>query len=183
MRILYVVIIMLVLSSCDRHRNHPGWDYFPDMFYSIAYETYGENPNFEDGKTMRTPVAGTIARDQIPFEYTISAESRAKAGEELTNPFKPGDAHIERGKTAYEIFCNDCHGPAGTGEGYLFTSGMYPLKPRPVTGPPATPLSDGAIYHTITLGFGSMGPHGALVLPDDRWKIILYIRQLQQDIR
>lgn len=178
-----IILSLAVLAGCDRHRNHPGWDYFPDMFYSTAYETYTDNPNFADGKTMRTPVAGSIPREHVPFEYTISSVSRAKAGAELVNPFKAEEANIERGKEAYRIFCIGCHGPSGAGDGHLFTAGLYPMKPRPIVGQAAAPLRDGEIYHTITLGFGSMGPHGSLVRPDDRWKIVLYIRQLQQEMK
>lgn len=183
MRKALFIMAVVVLAGCDRHRNHPGWDYFPDMFYSTAYESFSENPNFEDGKTMRTPVAGTIPRDYVPFEYTISSESRVKAGAELTNPFKADKAILERGKKAYEIYCLGCHGPAGAGDGHLFNSGLYPMKPRPIAGATAASLRDGEIYHTITLGFGSMGPHASLVTPEDRWKIVSYIRQIQQDLK
>jgi mono/diheme cytochrome c family protein len=183
MRNLVFILILVAFTGCDRHRNHPGWDYFPDMFYSTAYETYTENPNFPDEKTMRTPVQGTIPRDHVPFQYTISADSRMKAGAELKNPLPAVDENLSQGKRTYEIFCIGCHGPSGAGDGYLFTSGLYPMKARPVAGPGAAQLRDGEIYHTITLGFGSMGPHGSLVLPDDRWKIVLYIRQLQQENR
>lgn len=178
-----IILALIILVGCDRHRNHPGWDYFPDMFYSTAYETYADNPNFEDGKTMRTPVEGSIPRGHVPFEYTISAESRAKAGAELNNPFTAEPELVERGKKAYELFCIGCHGPTGQGDGHLFSSGLYPMKPRPIAGQGAAALRDGEIYHTITLGFGSMGPHGSLVMPDDRWKIVLYIRQLQQQVK
>jgi len=44
-------------------------------------------------------------------------------------------------------------------------------------------LKDGEIFHTITLGFGSMGAHGAQIRPEDRWKIVLYIRSLQHEAR
>jgi mono/diheme cytochrome c family protein len=178
-KILFVALVLMV-SACDRNRNNPGWDYFPDMFYSTAYETYTRNPNFRDEKTMRTPVDGTVARDQFLFEYGTTIEERTRAGNELTNPFDPTQDNLDRGMQAYNIFCNQCHGPAGEGDGRLFKSGLYPMKPRALAGNTAAPLKDGEIFHTITLGFGSMGPHGSLVRPDDRWKIILYIRQLQQ---
>jgi mono/diheme cytochrome c family protein len=183
MRKILIILVLTAILGCDRTRNQPGWDYFPDMFYSTAYETYTVNPNFADGKTMRTPVEGTIPRGYIPFEYNTTPESRIKAGSELVNPFKPDPANIERGKIIYDIYCNICHGPAGSGDGYLFQSGLYPMKPRPIAGPTAAPLKDGEIYHTITLGFVSMGPYGTLVMPDDRWKVVLYVRQLQQENR
>lgn len=179
---LFLAGAVLVLIACDRHRNHPGWDYFPDMFYSTAYETYTPNPNFRDGMTMRTPVPGTIPRGVPLSNYTLDPDSRPRAGDELTNPVPVSEEAIARGKDAYTIFCDKCHGPAGAGDGQLFSRGLYPLKPRPVIGPADT-LRDGEIFHTITLGFGSMGAHGQQVETDDRWKIIHYIRKLQAQAR
>ena len=86
-----------------------------------------------------------------------------------------------RGKNVYTIFCIGCHGISGEGDGHLFTSGLYPMKPRDLSADAVTGLKDGEIYHTITLGFGSMGAHGSQILPDDRWKLVLYVRKLQEE--
>lgn len=180
MKNLILIFILVVFTCCNRHRNHPGWDYFPDMFYSTAYETYTDNPNFTDSMTMRVPSAGAVPRGHVPFEYTVSTPSRTAAGNELVNPFSPTPENIEKGRSEYTIFCVGCHGPSGTGDGQLFTMGLYPLKPRPISGDKAAVLKDGEIYHTITLGFGSMGPHGSQVRPENRWKIVLYIREMQR---
>src|SRR5512133_1696302 len=184
LRILKTLMLLLLainISSCNRDRNNPGWDYFPDMFYSTAYETNTKNPNFEDGITMRVPVAGTVPRDFTPFEYTNDPESRIKAGKELTNPVLMTPEALSRGKVVYATFCVGCHGVAGEGDGKLFTSGLYPLRPLTVSGESAAKLKDGEIFHTITLGIRSMGAHGSQIQTDDRWKIVLYIRKLQQD--
>lgn len=85
-RAICLLLFSVLLNGCDRNRNTPGWDYFPDMFYSTAYETFTKNPNFEDGITMRVPPAGTVPRGFTPFNYTIDPESRVRAGIELTNP-------------------------------------------------------------------------------------------------
>jgi len=127
---IILVFFLANLYACNRDRNNPGWDYFPDMFYSTAYETYSKNPNFENGMTMRVPVAGTVPRDFTPFEYT---------------------------------------------------SGLYPLKPLTLAGESAVKLRDGEIFHTITLGIRSMGAHGSQIRPEDRWKLIIYIRKLQEE--
>jgi len=179
-RVVFLVLITVIISSCNRSRNNPGWDYFPDMFYSTAYETFTENPNFSDRMTMRVPVAGTVPVGYMPFEYTIDAESRIRAGRELTNPFEPSEEVLLRGKMIYSSFCVGCHGILGEGDGHLYTSKLYPIKPRSLVSAEATKLADGEIYHSITLGFGSMGAHGSQVRPDDRWKLITYIRNLQQ---
>lgn len=177
---IFAGFILLGFSSCDRDRNHPGWDYFPDMFYSTAYESYTPNPNFMDGKTMREPVKGTVPREMTPFAFTMEEGERSRAGRELVNPVTPDDETILRGKKVYTVFCAGCHGDDGNGTGKLYTSGLYPLMPRSLVNDVAIKLKDGEIYHSITLGYGSMGAHGSQILPDDRWKLIHYIRQVLQ---
>jgi mono/diheme cytochrome c family protein len=180
---IYGAVLLLLLGvifiNCDRNRNTTGWDYFPDMFYSTAYETFSKNPNFSDSMTMRVPVTGTVPRDITRFNYTIDPESRIMAGKELINPESPTEETSLRGKAVYSTFCAGCHGDKGAGDGPLFTGGLYPLKPRILTGNPADNLKDGEIFHSITLGFGSMGAHGSQIRSEDRWKVVLYIRELQ----
>jgi len=180
-KIFFLVLFSVVICSCNRDKNNPGWDYFPDMFYSTAYETFTKNPNFKDGMTMRVPVPGTVPRGFTPFEYTIDPESRIKAGIELVNPVAPDTEVLLRGKTVYTTFCTGCHGISGEGDGQLYTSGLYLVKPRSLVTENAVKLRDGEIYHSITLGFGVMGAHGSQIRPDDRWKLVLHIRRLQEE--
>lgn len=180
-RISVLYLSGVFLWSCDRQRTMRGFDFIPDMVYSRAYETYSKNPNFKDSATMRVPVNGTVPRGFIPFRYTIDSASRVKAGKELVNPFLETDDVITRGKLIFTTFCIGCHGALGKGDGQLYSSGLYPLKPREISGVPTSKLKDGEIYHTITLGFGSMGAHGSQIRPDDRWKLVLYIRLLQKE--
>jgi len=181
--LLFFTVLLASIISCDYDRNHPGWDYFPDMFYSTAYETYTPNPNFADGKTMREPVKGTVSREMVPFAYTPDDGERARAGRELVNPVSSSIEVLKRGQQIYTVYCAGCHGADGNGTGKLYISGFYTLKPRSLVNETAKNLKDGEIYYTITLGFGSMGAHGALVKPEDRWKLIQYIREdLQKKI-
>lgn len=175
-----LLFLVLIFTSCDRNRNTTGWDYFPDMFYSNAYETYTPNPNFENGLTMRTPVEGTIAVGEVPFNYSIDPEERILAGEELVNPYMPNDETLKRGKELYSTYCVNCHGEKGSGDGHLYTSGLYPAIPRSLINQTAVDLKDGEIFHSITLGYGSMGPHGSLIRYNDRWLIVTYIREVLQ---
>ena len=174
-----LLIALVALMSCDRQKKMRGYDYIPDMIYSKAYDTYSNNPNFKDSMTMRVPVEGTMPRGYVPFRYEPDTISRQKAGLELVNPYQPYDEVIARGKLIYTTFCIGCHGVSGKGDGQLFSSGLYPLKPRDISAPPTARRPDGQIFHTITLGFGSMMPHGAQIKPADRWKVVLYVRTLQ----
>ena len=177
----FLIFLLVNVYACNRDRNNPGWDYFPDMFYSTAYETYSKNPNFADGMTMRVPVPGTVPRDFTPFEYTNDPESRIRAGKELVNPVLETPEALSRGREVYTTFCIGCHGITGKGDGHLFTSGLYPLRPLSLSGDTAAKLRDGEIFHTITLGIRSMGAHGSQIRPEDRWKLVMYIRKLQQE--
>ena len=182
-RSVLLVLVSVILFSCDRDRNNPGWDYFPDMFYSTAYESFTKNPNFKDGMTMRAPAEGTVPGDFIPFEYTLDPGSRIKAGIELINPVEPSAKSISNGKKVYSTFCIGCHGSGGNGDGYLYASKLYPLKPRSLSSGNSINLKDGEIFHSITLGFGSMGAHGTQIRPEERWMLVLYIRTLQEDAK
>ncbi|MCF8381250.1 MAG: cytochrome c [Bacteroidales bacterium] len=175
-----LLILFVVFTSCDRNRNNPGWDFFPDMFYSEAYETYSPNPNLKDGKTMSMPVEGSVARDDVPFLYTIEEADRLRAGVELNNPFGDDSLALHRGKEVFTAFCANCHGDMGDGKGFLFTSGKYLIPPKSLIGETGQNLKDGEIYHSITLGFGSMGSHSSQIRPDDRWKAVSYIRYVLQ---
>jgi len=180
LKLVIPIVFILTLASCNRSRRTTGWDYFPDMAYSTAYETFTKNPNFSDSMTMRVPEKGTVPRGYVPFDYTIEPESRTKAGIDLINPLATTPELLETGKHYFEVFCILCHGVTGEGDGNLYTSGLYPMKPRTLSGESAVKLKDGEIYHTITLGFGAMGAYGTQISPDKRWMIILYIRSLQQ---
>ena len=174
---LLSILALLAVISCDRTRSSTGWDYMPDMYYSNAYESYTPNPNFEDNLTMRTPVEGTVPREMLPFAWENTEEDRLAAGESLVNPLESNEANLSRGSEAYEIFCLSCHGQAGDGLGHLYTSDRYPYPPADLISDQVKALKDGEIYHSITVGYGIMGAHGGMIRPDDRWKIILHIRE------
>ena len=180
MKQIIITILSLaavITASCDRTRSSTGWDYAPDMYYSEAYESYTPNPNFEDGLTMRSPVEGTVPRGMVPFAYKKTDEDRILAGIELTNPLENNESNLQRGEDAFGMFCVSCHGEMGDGQGYLFTSKRYPYPPASLISDKVRALRDGEIYHSITVGYGIMGAHGGMIRPEDRWKIIMHIRE------
>jgi len=171
------VALIALMASCDKNRNHPGYSYFPDMENSQAYETYDENQVWEDGKTNQLPPEGTVPREMIPFDFEKTDVNRTWAGQELENPYHGEAEIVDRGKELYGIYCINCHGDKGDGKGFLYTSGKYPYPPATLLSDKIKDNPDGEIFHVITVGFGMMGSHAAQVIPDDRWKIITYIRQ------
>lgn len=175
---IWFAIGVLAIQSCDRDKNNPGYDYFPDMAYSRAYETYAENPNFKDGKTLQAPADGTYSREGEYYPYKKTDADLLKAAK-LKNPLLPDTANIGRGKVVFQNVCLQCHGAKADGKGQLFVSGKYPFPPANLLLPKTVNRTDGEIYHIITVGFGIMPPHEIIVQPNDRWKAVLYLRSLQ----
>ena len=133
---------------------------------------------------MQPPVAGTIARGheaQYPYKPK-NADEQKRAGLELVNPVPASPESLAKGKELYDIFCVNCHGDRGDGQGYLYTSKRFPAMPSNLITDPVKSKPDGEYYHVITLGTlsGLMGAHGSQISPENRWKIIDYVRQLQK---
>lgn len=172
---------LLAFTACNHDRNNPGYAYMPDMYYSEPYDAYSENPNFTDSITNQDPPEGSIALGQTPYPYRAkSFEDQQRAGRELVNPVEPDKENLEKGKEQYRIFCSNCHGVLGKGDGFLYTSGKFPVRPTSLVEEYVQSKPDGEIYHVITKGSlsGLMGAHGAQISPEHRWMIINYVRTL-----
>ena len=187
-----VVFLMIIISSCGDSSSdgkpftkHPGYEYMPNMYRSPSYETYSENSLFSNNSTAREPVVGTIARGSFPFQYENTLEDYLRAGNELMNPLSSNEKNIEEGEALYGMFCAHCHGKNGNGKGSI-THPVYGAIPAyndrvqiRRTGTTMSELKDGNLYHAITYGLNAMGPHASQVTPEERWKIICYINELQ----
>lgn len=173
---ILLLLALMVFIACDRDNNNPGYAYIPDMDDSRAYESYTENPVYEDKKTMREPATGTVPRGDFPYPFQKTVEGIEKAGKFLKNPYSATEKVIKRGQEVYNIFCLQCHGEKGDGKGYLFTEGLYTYQPASLIADKAKVKPDGEFFHNITVGFGLMGAHGPMISEEDRWKVVTFIR-------
>lgn len=185
--------ILMVAASCGTDPNDPGIEYAPDMYVSKGYEPYSQladqkrsvmsesgkewliNP---DGKNMREPVKGTIARGQMDyvFPYAKTPEDYERAGAELRNPFEPTEEVLAEGKHVYEINCTPCHAADGNGQGTIVKDGKYPQVPAYKDRLPT--INPGKAYFSITYGKNLMGSYASSLSPAERWKVIHYIYSL-----
>jgi mono/diheme cytochrome c family protein len=93
------------------------------------------------------------------------------------NPTNPA-ATLAAGDSLFHIYCAVCHGPTGAADG--------PVTPKigapSLLTPKARGWSDGHIYSLIRYGRGVMPRYGdKIVLPDERWAVVNYVRKLQAD--
>jgi len=176
-KIQYIIfILMVILASCDKRSTERGSSFLPDMQESQAYDTYSENPNFEDSMTMRLPVKGTVPRNVIPYHLIKSDEDLKLAGKKYFNPYEASKENLTQGKLQFERFCSQCHGEKGDGQGFLYTSKKYAFPPANLTLEKTVSRPDGEIYHIINVGINIMGAHASQISQEDRWKIVMYMR-------
>lgn len=176
---------MVFLVSCEHDQTQLKSEFMPDMYRSPSYETYSGNPVFADSITAQKPVTGSIPRGYTFFHYPNSLEGYEASGRDMLNPTENTAANLEEGKRLYGIYCMQCHGETGNGDGSLIATGKFPPPPSYSSGNSSRgglmkDLTDGKIYHTITYGVNLMGSHASQVNPEERWKIIRYIHELQK---
>lgn len=108
-KITLLVGITILVSSC--HNNSaPNYQYFPNMYESVGYETYSEASVFKGGKEGQLPVKGTINRGFEPYEYENSTAGYELAKANLKSPLDSIERNSGKGKELFEIYCISCHG-------------------------------------------------------------------------
>ncbi len=151
---------------------------------------------FADGRAMRLPVPGTIARGQLAedtvyrggFRMVTDAASGA-SNPEFATAFPESvvvdETLVARGRERYAIYCAVCHGTGGLGDGPVNQRAIELKEPLWV---PATNLMmreirdrpDGQLVQAIRDGVRNMPAYGAQIGPRDRWAIVAWLRQLQE---
>ena len=181
---------LVLLSSCIRDKQSPGYEYMPDMYRGPAIEAYvdfGEirdtlHPELNMTMSARQPVDGTVpmseyAMNDMPYTIPNTPEGYALAGEVLKSPYPQSKKIIDEGAKVYANFCIQCHGPKGHGDGAVVVKGNHPAPPAYDAA--LKDLPEGKMFHTITYGKGLMGAHASQVSKSDRWKVIAYVKTLQ----
>lgn len=168
--------LALLLGACRAQGEKPGFVVMPGMTFSVPYDAYDPNPVTRNGETLLLPPEGTVPLANAAFPYGPGPEEAERAGRELVNPLEPTPANLARGKQVFENVCAVCHGAGGQGDGPIV--GRFPNPPS-LTAARAKGYPDGRIVHVITRGQGIMPAHAAQVLLEDRWRVVLYLRELQ----
>jgi mono/diheme cytochrome c family protein len=174
-------------TACTSDPNSPGVEYMPDMYRSPAVEAYIDYDNMEV-QSARKPVAGTIPFSEdpskvvfnMPYAYENTTEGYEAAGAGLTSPLATTKENIEEGAVLYTKFCLHCHGETGQGDGGTVTNGGFPPPPA-YNGAALKSLPEGKMFHSITYGKNMMGSHSSQLSKEERWKVIQYVKVLQND--
>jgi len=171
--ILLILIVMgLTLLSCSDNK-HPGYNYMPDMAYSVAHETY-VHPDSADVMSAKIPVEGTIPRGYMPYHYKDTKEDYERAGREVKNPLPPLDDVIAEGGRLFNIYCAICHGEKGDGNGFIVANEKFPAVPPSYFEEKMLNMPEGQMFHSVTHGKNMMGSYASQLTVEERWKVITY---------
>ncbi|MNQ86054.1 Cytochrome c [compost metagenome] len=175
-----------MLSACNDNKS-TGLEYARNMYDPIAYNQDQPNKNFANGATSQTPPPNTNPVDYIRYEYPNTKEGY-EASVALVNPLALTEKNLTEGKHFYTVFCAPCHGEKGDGQGHIVK------LDKGISGVPAYHGADanssrgglmkdmpaGKVYHTIMYGLNAMGSHASQLSPEERWKVVMYVQQLQK---
>ncbi len=166
-------IAFLTLAGCRQ-----------DMHDQPRYKPLAESNFFSDHRSARPMVEGTVARlpqggtndpylriDEARYQGTLDGNYVDQF------PIPIAKADIERGQTRFNIYCTPCHGRLGDGNGMIVMRGFR--QPPSYHSDRLVNAPIGHYFDVITNGFGAMPSYASRVQPDDRWRIIAYIRALQ----
>lgn len=90
------------------------------------------------------------------------------------NPIPADAKSIAAGKVVYAGQCLSCHGLEGKGDGPA-ARGINP-KPRNLSDPAIQEQTDGSMFWKIAEGKAPMPTFEKLLKPEQRWKVINYVR-------
>jgi hypothetical protein len=169
---------------------------FPFSFFlSGCRQDMHDNPRFEanEAGANRQLPEGTVARGSLDLYVNAPKVIRPVPGQVLPPtsdgdkgpvplgedgfPFKITKEILDRGESRFNISCLPCHGLLGDGNGMIVQRGFR--RPPSYHWERLRKAPTSHFYDVMTNGFGAMPSYADQVTPEDRWKIIAYIRALQ----
>ena len=173
-KIVAVVGLSFMATSCF-DKAKPNYQFFPNMYEAVSYETYSEHDVFKGGVEAQEPAKGSIKRGFVPYEIPNTPEGYALAKVTLKSPLDSLSINQDKAKELYTIYCGICHGDKGDGKGNLVVKekflGVPSYKDREIT--------EGSIYHVVTYGLNSMGSHANQLSQEERWIVADYVLKLK----
>ena len=199
-----VLLMALALTAGCRQDMHDQPKYRPLR----AVDSFGA---IKDERSARPLVEGTVARDQLrddvefftgkvaaaalPSTSQAPASGQASAVGQSSGssaqqtyqgfvtefPIAITATDLDRGQERFNIYCSLCHGSTGEGNGMIVRRGFR--RPPSYDEERLRQAPPGYFFDVITNGFGTMPDYASQISPEDRWKIVAYIRALQLSAR
>ncbi len=175
---LLFILAASAVSCMDNSK--PNYQYMPNMYETVPYETYGEYDVFVNGQSAKLPAEGSVPRGWRPYEYENTPDGRSAAKEELENPLPYTQENHAAGKQLFTIYCAVCHGDKGDGKGIL-------VQREKILGIPSfddagRAITEGGVYHVMYYGLNAMGSYASQTSNEERWQIAHYVMTLKDQL-
>jgi len=160
------LLLVILLAGCRQ-----------DMHDAPRYDPLEASTFFDDGRSARPLVEGTVARGHLDeddhlYHGMVGGQPAA------TFPFELTRADLERGRERFGIYCAPCHDLTGSGNGMIVQRGMK--RPPSYHIDRLRKEPPGYIFDVITRGFGAMYDYADRIPVEDRWRIVGWVRVLQR---
>lgn len=179
--LFFAIALPMVLASCRGQISkeepiHPNMN----MDQQERFEPQEQNNFFADGRAMRQPVEGTIARGNLKHDKALYQGINEDSSFVDEIPVDVTKSFLYRGKDRYEVYCTPCHGNTGDGNGIVMVN-RYGFVPAPSFHIERLQnVTDGYIYSAIANGIRNMPSYSHQIPVKDRWAIVSYVRALQR---
>lgn len=180
-QITFVVLLGgLFLAGCRGSlSDKPPVHLNRNMDFQGRFESQEVNTFFADGRAMRPPVPGTVARGMLKDDVRFYEGREADGSYVATIPVRVTRELVLRGRERYDIYCAICHGKVGDGQGIVMTGG-YGFAQVGYHNDRLRQIESGYFYDVISNGIRTMPAYGQQVSVADRWAITAYVRALQR---
>lgn len=180
LHISIALVALIGLVSCGGDTK-PSFQYMPNMYEPVGYETYGEYEVFPNQQEAMLPVLGTVPRGYAPYEYPDTKKGSDAAKKELKNPLEVTQKNLDAGKELYTIYCAVCHGDKGDGNGILMQ--REKILGIPSYAAPGRLITQGGVYHVQMYGLNSMGSYASQTNELERWQITQHVMNLKATLK
>ena len=182
LKITFALGLLLSFASCKNSKS-PNYQYFPNMYEYVGYDTYAESAAFNSnaglkGKEGQIPADHSLKRGSVPYEYPNSNEGYDSAKLNSKSPLDAAAVDFVKGQELFEIYCGICHGNKGNGKGWLVTQ-------EKILGVPSYAdriISEGSINHVLNYGINSMGAYSNQLNQTERWQVAAYVMKLKSEL-
>jgi len=146
------------------------------MSVQPKYDPLEPSDFFADGMSARPRIPGTVARGELALTgFLATGKINGQDGDGF--PFPVTMQVMNRGQERFNVYCSECHGKLGDGNGMIPSRGYR--RPPSYHTDTLRAAKTGHFFDVMTNGFGAMPSYAAQVPVTDRWAIIAYIRALQ----
>jgi len=176
-KVALLAFIGVTVTSCFNDKK-PNYQYMPNMYESVGYETYSESDAFKRGGVeAQLPPKGTIKRGFEVYDLPNTTEGYEASKGRMTSPIDSLAYDEEKAKELFTIYCAICHGDKGDGKGKL-------VKNEKFLGVPdykSRNISVGSVFHVETYGLNSMGSYANQLSQKERWMVAKYVMKLKAE--